>query len=144
MAISLLSLSLTIAPSVSCCRVNGSTSVRNWCVLQRNSVIKYPQGKWKKVRTKQSTFYSKHDFPHWQDRFHVFKRTICHGRCFSVLNVVHYSLFVQWNRLSGHRELENVPESWNRNWKVGWHARDHKKKNQRKCKKIAPGGKIGT
>ena len=29
---------------------------------------------------------------------------------FSVLNVVHYSLFVRWNRLSGHRELENVPE----------------------------------
>ena len=29
---------------------------------------------------------------------------------FSVLNVIHYSLFVRWNRLSGHRELENVPE----------------------------------
>ena len=51
--------------------------------VQWNSVIMYPQGKWKKVRTNQSTFYPKRDFPHWQDRFHVFTWTICHGRCFS-------------------------------------------------------------
>ena len=73
--------------------------------IQRNSVITYPR-EMKKVRTNQSTFYPKRDFPHWQDRFHVFTRTIYHGRCFSVLNVVHYLLFVRWNRLSGHRELE--------------------------------------
>ena len=59
-----------------------------------------------------------------------------------VLNVVHYSLFVRWNRLSGHRELENVPGNWNRNWKVGWHARDQKKKNQRKGKKVLLEGKL--
>ena len=113
--------------------------------LQWNSVITYPQGKWKKVRSNQSTFYPKRDFPHRQDRFHVFMRTICQGRCFSVLNVVHYSLFVRRNRLSGHRELENVPGNWNWNWKVGWHARDQKKKNQRKPKigqKSALGGKL--
>ena len=86
--------------------------------LQWNSVITYPQGKWKKVRSNQSTFYPKRDFAHWNDRFHVFTQTICHGRCFSVLNVVHYSLFVRWNRLSGHRELENVPGIWNQNWKA--------------------------
>ena len=85
------------------------------CELQWNSVITYTQGKWKKVRINQSTFYPKRDFAHWNDRFHVFTRTICHGRCFSVLNVVHYALFVRWNRLSGHRELENVPGSWNQN-----------------------------
>ena len=96
-----------------------------------------PSREMKKVRTKQSTFYPRHDFPNWQDRFHVFKRTICHGRCFSVLNVIHYSLFVRWNRLSGHCELENVPESWNQNWKVGWHARDHKKRTKESAKKCS-------
>ena len=110
--------------------------------IQWNSVITYPQGKWKKVRSNQSTFYPKRDFPHRQDRFHVFTRTICHGRCLSVLNVVHCSVFVRWNRLSGHRELENVPRNWNRNWKVGWHARDHKKQNQRKGKKVLLEGKL--
>ena len=40
------------------------------------------------------------------------------GRCFSVLNVIHHSLLVRWNRLSGHRELENVPGNWNRNWRL--------------------------
>ena len=105
--------------------------------VQWNSVITYPQAKWKQVRINQSTFYPKRGFPHWQDRFHVFTRTICHGRCFSVLNVVHYSLFVLWNRLSGHRELENVPVNWNRNWKVGWHPRDQKKRTKERAKKCS-------
>ena len=52
-----------------------------------------------------------------------------------VAEPLYYSLFVRWNCLSGHHELENVPGNWNRNWKVGWHARDQKKKNQRKGKK---------
>ena len=104
--------------------------------LQWNSVITYPQGKWKRVRTNQSTFYPKRDFPHRQGpRVHA---TICHGRCFkSVLNVVHFSLFAQWNRLSGHRDLENVPGNWNRNWKVGWHARDQKKRTKERAKKCS-------
>ena len=94
-----------------------------WCLqeqflVQWSSVITYPQGKWKKVRSNQSTFYSKRNFPHFLDRFHVFTRTICHRRCFSVLNVVHYSHFVRWNSLSGNQELENVLGKWNRNWKV--------------------------
>ena len=58
-------------------------------------------GNEKKVRSNQSTFYPKSDFPHWQDRFHVFTRTICHGRCFSVLDVVHYSPFVRCSRVLG-------------------------------------------
>ena len=52
-------------------------------------------------------------------------------------------LFVRWNRLSGHRTLENVLGNWNRNWKVGWHARDQKKE-PKNGQKSAPGGKIGT
>ena len=41
-------------------------------------------------------------------------------------------------------KLKTCPGNWNWNWKVGWHARDQKKKNQRKGKKSALGGKIGT
>ena len=91
---------------------------KQYIKVQWNSVITYPQGKWKEVCTNQSMFYPKRDFPHWQDRLHVFTRTFCHGRWFSVLSVVHYSLFVQRNRLSGHRELENVLGNWNRKWKA--------------------------
>ena len=59
--------------------------------------------------------------------------------CFSVLYVVHYSLFVRWNRLSGHRELENVPGNWNRNWKGEWHARDQKKEPKKEQKVLLEG-----
>ena len=112
-------------------------------IIQWNSVSTYPQGKWKKVRTNRSTFYPKWDSPHWQDRFHVFTRTICHGRCFSTLNVVHYSLFVQWNSLSGHPEHETCREIEIKLKGSGWHARDQKKE-LKKGQKSAPGGKIGT
>ena len=110
--------------------------------IQWNSVIMYPQGKWKQVRSNQNTFYPKRDFPHWQDRFHVFTRTICHGRCVSILNVVHYSLSVRWNRLSGHCELENVRENWNRNWKAVDDMLVIRKKKQRKGKKVLLDGKL--
>ena len=133
-----------------------STSCRSWKLnviitfalcwgtleIQWNLVITYPQGKWKKARTNQSTFYPKRDFPHRQDRFHVFTRMICHGRCFSVLNVDHYPLFVRWNHLSGHREFVNVPGNWNRNWKVvGRHGRDQKKE-PKKGQKVLLEGKM--
>ena len=91
----------------------------------------------KTVRCNQSTFYPKRDFPQRQDRFHVFTRMICHGRCFFVLNVVHYSLFVQWNRLSGDREIENVPgklilklKGW---MTCSWSEKKEPKKGQKKC-----------
>ena len=115
---------------------------KKWIKLQWNSVITYPQGKWKKVRSNQSTFYPKRDFAHWKDRFHVFTRTICHGRCFSVLNVVHHSLFVRWNRLSRDRELENVPGSWNRNWKAVEKMLVIRKKEPKKGKKVLLEGKL--
>ena len=116
--------------------------LRRHSQLQWNSVITYPQGKWKKVRSNQSTFYPKRDFRHWQDWFHVFTRAICHGRCFSVLIVVHYSLFVRWNRLLGHHELENVPGNWNRNWKAVDGMLVIRKQNQRKGKKVLLEGKL--
>ena len=89
-------------------------------MIQWNLVIMYLEGKWKKVPSDESTFYQKRDFPHWQDRFHVFTATICHGRCFSVLNVVHYLLFVRWNRLSGLGELElvDISTGWLKKFKV--------------------------
>ena len=81
------------------------------CHTQWNSVITYPQGKWKKVRTNQCTFYPKRGFPHWQDRFHVFTRTIC-----------------TWKRVGKSSEIETE--------RFVWHARDQKKepkKGQQKC-----------
>ena len=81
-----------------------------------------PSGKWKKMhvltKARCIQYAIFRDLPHWQDRFHVFTRTICHGRFFFVLNVVQYSLFVRWNRLSGHRGLENVLENWNQDWQA--------------------------
>ena len=55
--------------------------------------------------------------------------------------IINNSLFVRWNCLSEHRELENGLENWNRNWKVGWHALDQKKRTT-EGQKVLPAGKL--
>ena len=111
--------------------------------LQWNSVITYPQGKWKRYEvTKVSSIQNAIFFTGRTGS------TCSHVRsstedAFSVLNVVHYSLFVRWNHLSGHRELENVPE-----FEIETELFDDMlmiwKKWTKERAKSALGGKIGT
>ena len=105
---------------------------------QWDSVITYPHGKWKKVRSNQSTFYPKSDFPHWQHRFRVFtgndlprKMLLC-PECRSLLTfrTVKSPFRASWAWKRAGKLKSKLKDS-------GWQARDQKKRTKERAKKCS-------